>query len=563
MMEFYKRISQIPCSNKKLCLLLVGMLSLSSVIGCGVPKTDTVSSGTENTSQEPVTLTLGVFENAIVSDFEDNEYTKWLEEQTGFNFEFVIYPEDWAEAKQKLELQIASEQKLPDILMQNRFSEKSIEDYGRAGLFLNLDEYYKKDAVYFDKAMAGCSKEKEEYYRMMIKSSDNHIYRVPIIVESPTNDYSRQAYINKKWLDKLGLDVPETTEELYQVLKAFAGQDPNGNGENDEIPMIGSTGWMEDPYPFLENAFLYCGENTQNPCIVENGKLDVYFTQEAYREALRYMRRLCDENLLSPISFTQDNPQLKAIVNIPDGQPNRVGVFFGYPSLVAPDNTENIMEYEPLPCLTGPENVCYTAYENSSVSGCAFITKYCEYPEAAFRFLDFMFSEEASMRGRYGVKGVDWDAAQEGSLAKYDALGYKALYENLNPSLWGTPGNKVWHMNKTGYLSDVMGMGFSFIESEDPALNHKDRIFVEGFVDRFGKIPGEVVPKLIYTGEEQEELSSFEADLKSYWTESRTRFVVGDMDLDKDWDSYLEKLKGIGLDRYIEINQTAYDRMKE
>ena len=38
------------------------------------------------------------------------------------------------------------------------------------------------------------------------------------------------------WLDKLGLPIPETTDDLYNTLKAFKTQDPNGNGLNDEIP---------------------------------------------------------------------------------------------------------------------------------------------------------------------------------------------------------------------------------------------------------------------------------------------------------------------------------------
>ena len=43
--------------------------------------------------------------------------------------------------------------------------------------------------------------------------------------------------INKAWLDKLGLQVPTTWDELENVLKAFKTQDPNGNGQADEIPM--------------------------------------------------------------------------------------------------------------------------------------------------------------------------------------------------------------------------------------------------------------------------------------------------------------------------------------
>ena len=45
-----------------------------------------------------------------------------------------------------------------------------------------------------------------------------------------------QPIINKVWLDKLGLAIPTTIQELKDVLIAFKTQDPNGNGIADEIP---------------------------------------------------------------------------------------------------------------------------------------------------------------------------------------------------------------------------------------------------------------------------------------------------------------------------------------
>lgn len=44
-------------------------------------------------------------------------------------------------------------------------------------------------------------------------------------------------FINKTWLDKLGLQMPTTWDELENVLDAFKTQDPNGNGKADEVPM--------------------------------------------------------------------------------------------------------------------------------------------------------------------------------------------------------------------------------------------------------------------------------------------------------------------------------------
>ena len=56
--------------------------------------------------------------------------------------------------------------------------------------------------------------------------------------------------------------MPTTTEEFYEVLKAFKTQDPNGNGKADEIPLIGSKdGWNQRPQDFLMNAFVYANND--------------------------------------------------------------------------------------------------------------------------------------------------------------------------------------------------------------------------------------------------------------------------------------------------------------
>ena len=53
------------------------------------------------------------------------------------------------------------------------------------------------------------------------------------------DDLQSLIYINNNWLTKLGLPIPKTVDELQTTLKAFKTQDPNGNGQADEIPALG------------------------------------------------------------------------------------------------------------------------------------------------------------------------------------------------------------------------------------------------------------------------------------------------------------------------------------
>ena len=67
--------------------------------------------------------------------------------------------------------------------------------------------------------------------------------------------------------------------------------------------------------------------------------------------------------------------------------------------------------------------------------------------------------------------------------------------------------------------------------------------------------------KLVFTQEELDQVSEIEATIRTYVDESLTRFILGDMDVEADWDAYLNELETIGLSMYLEVAQTAYDRL--
>ena len=76
-----------------------------------------------------------------------------------------------------------------------------------------------------------------------------------------------------------------------------------------------------------------------------------------------------------------------------------------------------------------------------------------------------------------------------------------------------------------------------------------------------GKVPKEIIPKLIYTPEESETVSETLTTLRTYVMESLANFVTGGMDLDTQWDSYKKQLEAIGTEKVIQTVQKVYDRM--
>ena len=117
----------------------------------------------------------------------------------------------------------------------------------------------------------------------------------------PTNVFM----IYQPWLDALNLEMPETTEELYNVLVAFKTQDPNGNGEADEIPM--SLLYGQGGLRLLANFFGLPLDSSVNNCdIDENGNVYFLANTENYKEYLKYFNRLYAEGLLDSETFTQN-----------------------------------------------------------------------------------------------------------------------------------------------------------------------------------------------------------------------------------------------------------------
>ena len=81
------------------------------------------------------------------------------------------------------------------------------------------------------------------------------------------------------------------------------------------------------------------------------------------------------------------------------------------------------------------------------------------------------------------------------------------------------------------------------------------------FPQRYNLHPAEMPMKVIFTEDELDQIGEIEATLRTYVDESMTRFALGDLDIEKDWDSYLKELENIGLSQYLEVSQIAYDRL--
>ena len=62
------------------------------------------------------------------------------------------------------------------------------------------------------------------------------------------------------------------------------------------------------------------------------------------------------------------------------------------------------------------------------------------------------------------------------------------------------------------------------------------------------------------TEEENDELSLLLTDIDSYIEEMESKMIMGELDIDATWESYLDGLNLRGIEDALKIKQVAYDR---
>ena len=178
------------------------------------------------------------------------------------------------------------------------------------------------------------------------------------------------------------------------------------------------------------------------------------------------------------------------------------------------------------------------------------------------RWLDEYFS----IVTRWGEEGVDWDYVEnvEGAdqyvpwVEGFDLL--LTVYDDATFWSSGEIQNRSW-MQKGPYIREY---GIANGRAKDPAtVSIFDTHTSEG--DNLYQIeayrPDEYIPKLIYSADEIDVVADIQTTLNDFVREWTANFMAGNMDIDENWEAFQEELKNIGVDEYLEIVQTVYDRM--
>lgn len=486
---------------------------------------------------------------------------KWAED-TGVEFDWKPIPGEGAQ--EKINLMLASGDDLPDVFWNfgDGKSGNIVVQYADQDIFIPTENLINNYMPSLKKIL-----DAHPTYWTEIKAPDGHTYGFPYIEEMYGLVLTGgPLLINKNWLDKVGKKVPTTVDEWVDCLKAFRdGGDLNGNGKADEIPMatwfgandtFGSYNMFYRFTGAFGQADSYCGGNAYADHLrLIDGKVTFTAMDPAFKDTAAFFNMLNKEKLIWNGSFESDASAAYQSSLIKEDVA-RIGCFGTWTDQEI-TNLDVHDEYVAVPRLKGTKGG--TGFENNyselQDSSDTAITTSCKFPHVVARFVDYMVGDPAiSIQSNWGAEGYNYKKDDKGVLrtplddkGRYVAqTEYKTFGEarvNSTPCRGSMVVLNEYYDKVAGYAYDAVQL------LENQKVNGKEEIMKEYVT----------IPRVLMTTEELSRLAQIQPTISDIVDRYINQWVTGGV-TDDNWNSYLEELKGAGVEELVSIYQTAVDR---
>lgn len=485
--------------------------------------------------KEKETFTIAVIQTSALKAAADKACVLETEEATNVHIEWVEIPKSgWTE---KVNIMFSTDS-MPDAIIGDVDMARNYEQ------LLALDDYLEAFApnvtAFFDT---------RDDYPNALRSPDGTVRALPIGDESMQNIIDSQLWINQKWLDALNMEMPQTPEELKDVLIAFRDKDPNGNGEKDEIPFTFKNAWGWGDA--IENLFGAWGvlENGYH-VFTQDGKVTFSAKEQGYYDTLSYLNDLYKSGLIDKDVFTLSDDQYAAR----GASADVIGVFAGYNPAngVGVQNTE---DYRAVPVLKQADGKQMVGINNVTKTGGFVINKNCKNPAALVRWYDYINSSlEMSLKWGRGAEGVWWNILEENGkeipqflsmdsdiLAANGGYKSKAEYRQAESFAGQTPSLWRFEYDEALVYDDKWPKDYKL-----EAVKEQIQYGVVG------------LPAGIVSQENEERRSILSTDIDTYLKKFVADSVINGID-DAKWQKHLKTLEDLKVDEYTQLCQELVD----
>ena len=332
----------------------------------------------------------GYDDSTTYRDWRSNVFFQRMEAKTGVHFTYRQYTkqEDWTKAKAEMRADSAD---LPDVLFKADLTAAECMSLMERGVLIDLKPYLSENCPNLYALL-----EANPEYWDAITLPDGSVAALPAIAEQPVENC---VWLNKEWMNSLGLQMPQTAEELTEVLRAFKNKDPNHNGKADEIPLA-FLGAFD--LKFLGHAYGLIA-NDYNMRAVD-GQAQFVPLDPAFRPFVEWLRQMYSEGLLDPQGFITSD-MLRNVDK--DTSVNRYGgAITTLPSNFLP--TSWVANYTVMPALQYNGQAIYRSFAGPVNAGTFAVTTACDNVEEILQWVDQFYTEEIYVMASVGLENVDY-----------------------------------------------------------------------------------------------------------------------------------------------------------
>ena len=462
----------------------------------------------------------------IGDDGSELGWAKWLQNRTGADIEVDLY--SFLDATDKQNLMIASGD-YTDILVGSLSYAGGVDGAVEEDVLTDIAEYAEYMPDYMNTLFQNIDTVAAAY------STGNHLTAF-YGMNDPAARADYGPVIRQDWLDELGLESPETYDELHDVLTEFK----NAYDATLWISAYGGVpGDFSGGYGFPE----YSG-GAGFPTEVKDGQFRFAPAVDGFQDYLRMMHQWYDEGLIYPDFLSQGGSDYPAN-DLFTG--DKIGVWFTYVSYI--DAEQTLLEQGTIAPIVWPSlekgKPCEygKAPNNSGVDGMgafSVTTASDDIPLLCAIFNEF-YTEDGYDFCNWGIEGETYVLNDDGTRSFTDLI-INDPY-SLGPNVMMT-----YYFFKDGpflYNNERYLASYSDVQMEAANMWTTSRSAAQ---------------LSTMTVDQMYESYTLQSDISTVYQEYVVKFIVGDKDIDADWQEFMDQLTGCGLDRFLELGQLGVDQ---
>lgn len=352
------------------------------------------------------------------------------------------------------------------------------------------------------------------------------------------------AIVRADWVEKVGM-MPEelvTIDDYHEYLSQVKNQGLC------EYPMPLRYDASITGSPFLAAMGGYAGpaaeSSPQSFYYDDNDELVYSFITDTYKDYLSLMADWYQEGLITRDLLNSDMLDSSAITS------GSYAVFWQdcqFMSMWTEAGKVNDPDYtlagvtEPL--VEAGQQVGFGDITDISIN--LMICTSCSDPETALQWLDYHFSEDGSILCQYGLEG-------EGLVYTDGKPGYSELISNNPDGLSTDNALNAYTINMNMFASNGTTLRKAYDDVQQKALdawNDKREVTKSSFTNLF-----------TLNADETATVQRYYTDISTYVAEQVGKFLIGESDIDENWDTFVETIDSMGIDEVIDAYTSAGER---